>query len=109
MSEAIDLTPLNHRAGQSGQALSPSVKPAAPLMEPLALGAKDLARMLGISVYTLERWSGSGELGPAGIKKGGRRLWPLAEVRSWVAAGMPRRETWLAVWRPVSIATYSPK
>jgi hypothetical protein len=65
-------------------------------LEPLAIGTKDLARLLGISVATLERWNDSGELGPAGIKKGGRRLWPVAEVRAWVDAGMPRRETWQA-------------
>jgi predicted DNA-binding transcriptional regulator AlpA len=67
-----------------------------PDLEPLAIGIKDLARLLGISVATLERWNDSGELGPGGIKKGGRRLWPLAEIKEWVAAGMPRRETWLA-------------
>jgi len=68
-------------------------------LEPLAVGAKDLARLLGISVATLERWHASGELGPAGIRKGGRRLWPLAEVRAWVAARMPEREIWLAIGR----------
>jgi predicted DNA-binding transcriptional regulator AlpA len=64
--------------------------------EPLTVGAKILAGMLGISVATFWRWDSSGELGPPGIKKGGRRLWPLAEVRAWVAAGMPNRRTWLA-------------
>ena len=71
---------------------TPSV-PSAP--EPLAVGAKVLAGMLGISVATFWRWDASGELGPPGIKKGGRKLWPMAVVRSWVAAGMPDRQTWL--------------
>jgi predicted DNA-binding transcriptional regulator AlpA len=65
--------------------------------EALAAGAKNLARMLGISVATFWRWDASGELGPPGIRKGGRRLWPLAEIRQWVAAGMPRRSEWLAL------------
>jgi len=65
-------------------------------LEPLNVGTKELARLLAISVATLERWNDSGELGPAGIKKGGRRLWPLAEVKEWVNAGMPRREFWAA-------------
>ena len=82
-------------ANAVGNLCAPRPGPVA--LEPLAVGIKDLARLLGISVATLERWNDSGELGPAGIKKGGRRLWPLAEVREWVAAGMPRRETWLAM------------
>jgi hypothetical protein len=72
------------------------LRPLAEVKESFAVGAEDLARLLGISVATLERWEASGELGPAGIKKGGRRLWPLAEVREWVNAGMPRREIWTA-------------
>jgi predicted DNA-binding transcriptional regulator AlpA len=71
-----------------------------PVPEPLAAGAKILAGMLGISVATFWRWDASGELGPPGIRKGGRRLWPLAEVRAWVSAGMPTRQVWLALTRP---------
>ncbi|HLN29673.1 MAG TPA: helix-turn-helix domain-containing protein [Gemmataceae bacterium] len=72
--------------------------PTAPETAPerLAVGAKDLARMLGISVATFWRWDASGELGPPGLRKGGRRLWPLAEIRMWVAAGMPNRAAWVA-------------
>jgi excisionase family DNA binding protein len=71
-------------------------------LEPLAVCTKELARLLAISVATLERWNNSGKLGPPGIKIGGRRLWPLAEVREWVNAGMPDRETWLALKRSTS-------
>jgi hypothetical protein len=77
-----------------------SAKPATPvIMEPLAVGKHDVARLLGISVPTLERWESSDKLGPAGIKKGGRKLWPLAELKAWVAAGMPERQAWLAIRR----------
>jgi len=68
-----------------------------PAIEPLLVGAKDLARILAISEATLLRWDQTGELGPEGIKKLGRRLWPVAEVRAWVAAGMPVRERWLTL------------
>jgi predicted DNA-binding transcriptional regulator AlpA len=79
----------------NNQDVSPvNTRPPAP--EPLAVGAKELARMLGISVATFWRWDASGELGPPGVRKGGRRLWPLAEVRAWVTAGMPSRANWLA-------------
>jgi len=68
-----------------------------PALEALAVGARELARMLGISEATLWRWDSSEEFGPAAIKKLGRRLWPVAEVREWVVVRMPRRETWNAL------------
>ena len=73
--------------------------PAPPALEPLAVGARDLARILGISEATLWRWDAGGELGPGGVKKRGRRLWCVAEVKEWVAAGMPSRDAWLALKR----------
>jgi hypothetical protein len=66
-------------------------------LEPFLVGAKDLARLLAISEATLLRWDAAGELGPLGVKKLGRRLWAVAEVREWVSAGMPTREKWLAL------------
>lgn len=65
-------------------------------VEPLLVGAKALARMLAISEATLWRWDASGELGPTGAKKRGRRLWAIAEVKDWVNSGMPERDEWLA-------------
>jgi predicted DNA-binding transcriptional regulator AlpA len=67
------------------------------VVEPLVVGAKDLALLLAISEPTLWRWQSSGELGPTGILKRGRRLWPMAEIKAWVAADMPRRDAWLAM------------
>jgi len=77
--------PTNHK-GATGNGL-----------EPLLVGAKDLARMLGISVATFWRWDSGGALGPAGVRKFGRRLWSIAEIKEWIAAGMPDRETWRAL------------
>lgn len=68
-----------------------------PTLDPLLVDAKQAAALLSISPATFWRWVSSGELGPLGMKKGGRRLWALAELRAWVTAGMPRRETWLAL------------
>jgi predicted DNA-binding transcriptional regulator AlpA len=70
-----------------------------PALDPLLVGARELAPMLGISQSTFWRWDSSGELGPSGVKKGGRRLWPVAEVQEWVVAGMPPRPTWLVIRR----------
>lgn len=66
-------------------------------LEALLVGAKELARLLAISEATLLRRDAEGDLGPEGIKWGGRRLWPVAEVREWVVAGMPSRDKWLAL------------
>jgi hypothetical protein len=59
--------------------------------------------LLSIGVATLDRWDSSGLLGPTGVKKSGRKLWALAELREWVAAGMPSRKEWQAR-RPVAIS-----
>jgi predicted DNA-binding transcriptional regulator AlpA len=68
-----------------------------PAPEPLAVGAREAARLLGVALSTFWRWDSSGELGPRGVKKCGRRLWALSELRAWVAAGMPRRSEWQAL------------
>jgi len=80
--------------GKNGSSAKPEVRP---ILEPLLIGVKELAPLLGISEPTLERWRASGRLGLPGIKMGGRRLWPMAEIREWVESGMPDRETWLAL------------
>jgi hypothetical protein len=64
----------------------------------LLVGREDLAVRLGISAPTLDRWDKTDILGPAGIspQAGGRKLWSLADVKAWVAAGMPSRREWKA-------------
>lgn len=69
-------------------------KKKSPQIEPFMIGKKDLAKMLAISTANLERWNASGELGPIGIKKNGRILWILAEIKEWIDARLPRREIW---------------
>ena len=67
-----------------------------PGLEPLAVGREQVAALLSIGLATLDRWDCAGLLGPVGIKKAGRKLWVLAELREWAAAGMPGRREWLA-------------
>jgi predicted DNA-binding transcriptional regulator AlpA len=68
-------------------------------LEPLAIGIKDLARLLGVSAATVERRDAAGLLGPVPIKWGYRKLWRLSEIRAWVESGMVNRQTWLALNR----------
>ncbi len=71
-------------------------RPEATTLEPLAVGREQVATLLSIGVATLDRWDAASLLGPVGAKKGGRKLWSLAELREWVASGMPARKEWLA-------------
>ena len=66
-------------------------------LDPLLLSACEAAKLLSISEATFWRWDSSGELGPRGIKKGGRRLWLLSELRDWTEAGLPHRTQWEAM------------
>jgi hypothetical protein len=72
------------------------IRHALGLSHALAVGEKDLARLLGISPATLARWKAAGRLLP-GIRKGGRILYVLdgpSGVRAWLAAGMPDAKNW---------------
>jgi hypothetical protein len=71
-------------------------RPEVGALEPLAVGREQVAALLSIGVATLDRWDAAGLLGPVGAKKGGRKLWSLAELREWVQAAMPCRKEWLA-------------
>jgi hypothetical protein len=61
------------------------------------VGRKGGAALFSISRATWDRWDASGLLGPVGIKKAGRKLWLLSELKEWAAAGMPARKEWLAL------------
>jgi predicted DNA-binding transcriptional regulator AlpA len=68
-----------------------------PVLEPLLVEMRTVAQLLSISVATGWRWDSSGQLGPRGYKRGGKKLWQLSELREWVAAGMPHRREWEAM------------
>jgi len=69
----------------------PGVEPPAPA--PLAVSAREAARLVNVSA---RHWAGLVARGraPAGVRLGRRRVWPLEELRGWLAAGAPSREHW---------------
>lgn len=70
-----------------------------PLADPtglLLVDARRLAAMLCAGVRTVRTWNTAGKL-PAPIRIGGRVLWRVSEIRAWIAAGAPDRETWTAI------------
>lgn len=70
---------------------APATTAAAP--PPLAVDARDAARMCGVSVahwYALI----AGGRAPAGIRLGRRRLWAVAELSAWLEAGAPTADRW---------------
>ncbi len=50
---------------------------------------KEAARMLRISLASLDRWHALGE-GPAVVRVGARRLYRLSELRRFIAEGAAR-------------------
>jgi hypothetical protein len=63
--------------------------------EILLANAKIAATMCGKSVRTWRSWDAQGLIPrPARIRHS--TLWSIAELRAWVAAGCPCRETWEA-------------
>ena len=65
-------------------------------IEPVLVGIKDAASMLGISPSTfksLDRKGGIGPL-PVHISTVKRKLYQVDELRRWALAGCPIREKW---------------
>lgn len=62
---------------------------------PLVADAKRLARLLAVGVRTVRSWDAAGKL-PTPLRIGGKVVWRLDEIRAWLAAGAPDRETWAA-------------
>src|SRR5437764_2006437 len=92
--------PANGHAGGADRlpaAGLPAIVPARPgiaTLEPSLVGPRTAAAILSISLATFWRWDASGALGPRGVKKLGKRLFLLAELREWCAAGCPDRAEW---------------
>lgn len=64
---------------------------------PLAVDAEQAARLCNISRSQFYALWGRGQT-PEGHKLGGKRLFPLEELRAWVEAGFPPRGEWSARW-----------
>jgi prophage regulatory protein len=64
--------------------------------EVLAISARDLAKLLGISLRQCWRLNSAGRL-PRPIRLGGSVRWKRAEVQQWFEAGCPERKVWDAM------------
>lgn len=63
--------------------------------EVLAIRARDLAEMLGLSVRQIWRLHSAGKI-PKSIRLGGSVRWKRGEIMDWFDAGCPDRRTWEA-------------
>lgn len=66
-----------------------------PEPERLALSARELSSLLGISERHLWTLDKTGRLGPRAIRLGRATRWPAFEAAEWIAAGAPPRDQWL--------------
>ncbi len=65
------------------------------LAEALAVSARELAGLLGISLRQTWRLNSAGKL-PKPIRLGGSVRWDRQEVLDWFKAGCPDRKAWAA-------------
>lgn len=72
----------------------PAPPPADPV--PLLADARRLAPLLNIGIRTLRTWNSAGKL-PEPLRIEGKVLWRLDEIKAWLDAGAPNRETWAAI------------
>lgn len=76
---------------------SPSADPPAVTAgPPLVVDARRLAAMLCAGTRTVRTWDAAGTL-PSPVRIGGRVVWRMEEIRAWLDAGAPDRETWAAM------------
>ncbi len=61
--------------------------------KPLVMPARELARLLGVSIRQIWRLSSSGKL-PKPLRLGGSVRWSLKEIKAFVEAGCPDRASW---------------
>ena len=73
---------------------APAAPQAAPA--PLAVDSFGAARLLGISESHWRILASAGRC-PPGFRLGRRRLWAVAELSAWIAAGAPTADKWRAM------------
>ena len=61
--------------------------------QPLAIRAKELAALLGVSLRQVWRLNAAGKL-PRPVRLGGSVRWLRKEIEAFVGAGCPDRQTW---------------
>ena len=62
-------------------------------IEPLLLTPAEAARLLGRSLRSFYRDISAGRV-PRAVRLGASRRWRLSELRAWIEAGLPGRDTW---------------
>jgi hypothetical protein len=62
----------------------------------LAVGAKGVAKLFSAGIRTVRAWDAAGKL-PRPARINSKVLWSVPELRAWLAAGCPDRETWDAM------------
>ena len=65
-------------------------------MDPIIVRGKELAKLLSVSLVHLRRLDSGGKL-PKPLRLGHCVGWSLPEVQSWIEAGTPTRERWIAI------------
>lgn len=65
----------------------------AAVSEPLALTARDVARLLNVSPRHVATLHATGRL-PRPVRFGRSVRWNAEELREWLAAGAPPRDRW---------------
>ena len=63
---------------------------------PLVVSARELARLLGVSIRQIWRLNSSGKL-PKPMRLGGSVRWLRKEIEAFVEAGCPDRQRWEAM------------
>jgi predicted DNA-binding transcriptional regulator AlpA len=61
----------------------------------LVVDARRLAILLCAGVRSVRTWDAAGKL-PRPVRIGGRVVWRIDEIRAWLEAGAPDRQTWEA-------------
>ena len=87
----MSITPL--RNSMPSPELTQAVEPTP---APLAVSAKQLAAMLGVSLRTIRAMDTGGKL-PRPIRLGRCVRWNLTELQRWIDAGAPPRIQWEAM------------
>ena len=65
-------------------------------VEGLLLKAPAAAVLCSVSLRTWRAWDAAGRI-PLPVRVGRATFWRADELRAWVAAGCPDRETWHAI------------
>lgn len=71
-------------------------KQANQVVQPLAIQAREVGRLLGVSLRQIWRLNSTGKL-PKPVRLGGSVRWRRDEIIAFLEAGCPDREAWDAI------------